>query len=84
MNLSAFDQLSRLKEKFEGDILLDELSKVIYATDASVYREKPKAVVLPKSKNDIKLIIDFAVKFDLSIIPRAAGTSLAGQVVGDG
>lgn len=84
MNLSAFDQLSRLKEKFEGDILLDELSKVIYATDASVYREKPKAVVLPKSKNDIKLIIDFTVKFDLSIIPRAAGTSLAGQVVGDG
>jgi FAD/FMN-containing dehydrogenase/Fe-S oxidoreductase len=84
MTISTFDQLSRLKERIEGDLLLDELSKVIYATDASVYREKPMAVVVPKSKSDVKLIIDFAAKHGLSIIPRAAGTSLAGQVVGDG
>ena len=74
----------KLREKFEGDILLDELSKIIYATDASVYREKPQAVVLPKTKEDIKLIVKFASENNISIIPRSAGTSLAGQVVGSG
>ena len=47
-----------LKKKFEGDILVDELSKVVYATDASVYREKPLAVVLPKTKKDVKLVTE--------------------------
>ncbi len=73
-----------MRDSFEGDILLDELSKIIYATDASVYREKPQAVVLPKTKEDIKLIVKFASENNISIIPRAAGTSLAGQVVGNG
>lgn len=84
MQPNGIEKLNELREKFEGDILLDELSKVVYATDASVYREKPKAVVLPKNKNDVKLIISFANQFNIPIVPRAAGTSLAGQVVGGG
>ena len=84
MSSNITQQLEKLKEKFEGEILLDELSRVIYATDGSVYREKPQAVVVPKSKNDVKLIIKFANEFHVPIIPRAAGTSLAGQVVGSG
>jgi FAD/FMN-containing dehydrogenase/Fe-S oxidoreductase len=77
-------ELLELKNNFEGDILLDELSRVIYSTDASVYREKPFAVVLPKNKNDVQKIVKFANKYTVPIIPRAAGTSLAGQVVGSG
>ena len=84
MNFNPIEKLEELRRNFEGDILLDELSKIVYATDASVYREKPKAVVVPKNKNDVKLIIQFANEFKIPIIPRAAGTSLAGQVVGDG
>ncbi|MBA4405917.1 FAD-binding oxidoreductase [bacterium] len=84
MNSATLHPLELLKEKFEGDILLDELSKVIYATDASVYREKPQAVVLPKTKEDLKQIIKYAAESNSPIIPRAAGTSLAGQVVGNG
>ncbi|PKL82267.1 MAG: FAD-binding oxidoreductase [Ignavibacteriae bacterium HGW-Ignavibacteriae-3] len=84
MNAKKNEQWESLKDNFEGDILLDELSKVIYSTDASVYREKPLAVVLPRTKNDIKQIIKFASENHVSIIPRAAGTSLAGQVVGNG
>jgi FAD/FMN-containing dehydrogenase/Fe-S oxidoreductase len=84
MQLNGVEQLNKLRENFEGEILVDELSRVVYATDASVYREKPVAVVLPKNKNDIKLIITFANQFNIPIIPRAAGTSLAGQVVGNG
>jgi FAD/FMN-containing dehydrogenase len=42
------------------------------------------SVALPKNEHDIKLLIDFANRYKLTLIPRAAGTSLAGQVVGKG
>jgi FAD/FMN-containing dehydrogenase/Fe-S oxidoreductase len=67
-----------------GDIFFDNASKAMYATDASAYREYPLAVVYPKNNEDIQRVIDFAQKHKIGIIPRAAGTSLAGQVVGSG
>ncbi|MGQ1911294.1 FAD-binding and (Fe-S)-binding domain-containing protein [Marinifilum sp. RC60d5] len=73
-----------LQEKFEGEILCDLTSKLIYATDASAYKVIPLAVAYPKNENDLKELIQFASKEKLSLIPRAAGTSLAGQVVGNG
>ncbi|KAF0151769.1 MAG: ydiJ [Ignavibacteria bacterium] len=84
MDIKLIRELEKLKTKFEGDILLDELSRVVYATDGSVYREIPQAVVVPKTLEDVKRIIKFAAENSTSIIPRAAGTSLAGQVVGSG
>lgn len=84
MSRVVVDNLEKLRGNFEGDILVDELSRVVYATDGSVYREKPIAVVLPKGKEDVKQIVKFASENNTSIIPRAAGTSLAGQVVGGG
>ncbi len=84
MNSEQMESFERLKEKFTGEILSDELSKIVYATDASVYREKPFAIAVPKTKDDIKLIIEFSSKTNVPVIPRAAGTSLAGQVVGNG
>ncbi|MEX2593227.1 MAG: FAD-linked oxidase C-terminal domain-containing protein [Anditalea sp.] len=77
-------QLTQLARKLEGDLYFDQLRKTLYATDASVYRELPLAVALPKSGADIKKLIDFAKKNKTSLIPRTAGTSLAGQCVGDG
>lgn len=56
----------------------------MYATDASIYREEPLAVVYPRNAADIKKLLAFAAKHRTGIIPRAAGTSLAGQVVGPG
>ncbi|MGL4629808.1 MAG: FAD-binding and (Fe-S)-binding domain-containing protein [Leadbetterella sp.] len=56
----------------------------MYATDASAYQEMPLAVALPANTNDIQVLIRFASENGISIIPRAAGTSLAGQVVGKG
>ena len=76
--------LTALKKQLSGELYDSDLVKSLYATDASVYRELPHAVVIPKSINDIKSVIDFAHSKALSIIPRAAGTSLAGQCVGDG
>ncbi len=75
---------SQLKAQLEGDLFLDNVQRVLYSTDASQYKELPLAVTKPKSVNDIKKIIAFAAENNTSIIPRGAGTSLAGQVVGSG
>ena len=83
LNLNHKD-LENLKSKLEGELHYDDLMRKLYATDASVYRKLPLAVALPKSKADIKLLVDFAKNFKTSLIPRTAGTSLAGQCVGEG
>ena len=62
----------------------DNLHKRIYATDASVYREIPNAVAYPKDSEEIKRLIKHAQDNNLTITPRAAGTSLGGQCVTDG
>ncbi len=77
-------ELIHLSNLLKGEVKTDTLHQNLYATDASVYREKPLGVAFPKNKNDVEKIIAFANKQGISIIPRAAGTSLAGQVVGDG
>lgn len=56
----------------------------LYATDASEYQELPAAVAFPASEEDIREIIRFAAAEKIGVIPRTAGTSLAGQCVGNG
>ncbi|RLK00171.1 FAD-binding and (Fe-S)-binding domain-containing protein [Tenacibaculum discolor] len=77
-------QLETFKKSLTGELFFDDLHKNIYATDASVYRKIPLAVAYPKNIQDIQLLIDFATKNNITLIPRTAGTSLAGQCVGDG
>jgi FAD/FMN-containing dehydrogenase/Fe-S oxidoreductase len=76
--------LTSLHTSLKGSLLFDELHKSIYATDASVYRKIPLAVAFPKDIEDIQQIIAFATEHQITLIPRTAGTSLAGQCVGDG
>ncbi len=76
--------LEKLALQLEGELHDDSMMKSLYATDASVYRELPLAVALPKHSGDIQKLILFAKDHNLSLIPRAAGTSLAGQCVGNG
>lgn len=73
-----------LREQLAGDLYTDQTQRILYATDASAYREIPVAVTRPASVDDIKKIIAFARSTGGSVIPRGAGTSLAGQVVGPG
>jgi FAD/FMN-containing dehydrogenase/Fe-S oxidoreductase len=73
-----------LRKKLKGDLFTDNLQRILYATDASSYREMPLAVTRPKDSEDIKEIIAFARSIKSSVIPRGGGTSLAGQVVGPG
>jgi len=82
--MKSSDPFFSLKQSVEGDVYTDQVQKVLYATDASSYREIPAAVTRPKNKEDIRKIIEFARINNTSVIPRAGGTSLAGQVVGSG
>ena len=76
--------LKELARALEGEFYDDLTMRKLYATDASAYRELPLAVAIPRSVNDLKKLIRFAHDNQTSIIPRTAGTSLAGQVVGNG
>ncbi len=78
MNLELFSKT------LKGKLYFNDMMRTLYATDASAYRELPLAVAIPSCKDDLLKLIDFARNNKTSIIPRAAGTSLAGQVVGGG
>ncbi|EKF54759.1 FAD linked oxidase-like protein [Galbibacter marinus] len=76
--------LKALSSIIKGELLLDDLHRTIYATDASVYRQLPLGVCYPKDVEDITQIVQFCNENSIPIIPRTAGTSLAGQCVGEG
>ncbi|HEY9258774.1 FAD-binding oxidoreductase, partial [Chitinophaga sp.] len=78
------DKLEQLAQQLEGKLYTDDTMRTLYATDASAYREMPLAVAIPQHIDDLKTLISFARENKTSLIPRTAGTSLAGQVVGNG
>ncbi|NSL85481.1 FAD-binding protein [Chitinophaga sp. Mgbs1] len=78
------DKLEQLAKELEGTLYTDDTMRTLYATDASAYREMPLAVAIPQHIADLKTLISFARNNNTSLIPRTAGTSLAGQVVGNG
>ena len=74
---------NELKWKLEGEVRFDEAARVLWATDASPYEIKPHGVVLPKTVQDIKHVVEVANQYGLPVLPRGGGTSLAGQTVGE-
>ena len=70
-----------LRSKLRGEVLFDEMSRLIYSTDASLYQIKPLGVILPRSSADILQTIQTAAQYRVPVLPRGAGTSLAGQAV---
>ena len=74
--------INDLQLNVKGEVLTDDLSLGIYATDASVYQIIPIVVVLPKCEEDVLVAIKIAADHKISILPRGGGTSLAGQAVG--
>ncbi len=75
---------TNLQNQLEGELSTQKAVRHIYATDASAYREVPIAVAFPRTIQDIQKLVHFATENKTSLIPRTAGTSLAGQVVGGG
>jgi FAD/FMN-containing dehydrogenase/Fe-S oxidoreductase len=80
----SIPDFQHLAVELDGSFHFDSTMRKLYATDASVYREMPQAVAFPKTEEDIRKLVQFALENGTSLIPRTAGTSLAGQVVGSG
>ncbi|HBC80233.1 MAG TPA: FAD-binding oxidoreductase [Bacteroidales bacterium] len=81
---SLDSKFNSLKGSLEGEFKFDIITKTIYSTDASDYKEEPVAVAWPKGILDLKKLIFFALEEKIGLTIRAAGTSLAGQVVTSG
>jgi FAD/FMN-containing dehydrogenase/Fe-S oxidoreductase len=82
--------LAKLSSVLEGDLYYDihtpkdSTILIAYSSDASVYQERPLAVAIPHNRRDLLRLVAFAREQNVTLIPRTAGTSLAGQVVGKG
>jgi FAD/FMN-containing dehydrogenase/Fe-S oxidoreductase len=77
------DFAKELRRHFSGDIRPDLASRILYSTDASIYQIEPLGVAYPKTQDDLQAAVELAAKYKIPILPRGAGTSLAGQAIGN-
>src|SRR5215217_1962136 len=77
------DFINELQKHFTGDIRNDLATRILYSTDASIYQIEPQGVVIPKTQDDLQAAVELAAKYRIPILPRGAGTSLAGQAIGN-
>ena len=81
-NGKAGSDLEReLRRVVEGEVRFDDYSRLLYATDASMYQVEPIGVVLPRSRADVHAVLELANRYNVPVLPRGGGTSLAGQTV---
>lgn len=83
-NFTAFIQDLKALETEYPLLWTDETTRRLYATDASEYQEWPLGVAFPRNADDVGRLVSLARRHRVPLIPRAAGTSLAGQCVGNG
>ncbi|HJP77638.1 MAG TPA: FAD-linked oxidase C-terminal domain-containing protein [Pseudonocardiaceae bacterium] len=74
----------RLRAELAGEVAFDDYTRTLFARDASMYSITPRGVVFPRDENDVATTISVAAEFDVPVLARGAGTSLAGQTVGPG
>ena len=77
------DLYQALKRRIQGEVRFDRPSRLMYSTDASIYEIEPIGVVIPRTHEDVFATMEVARDFRVPVLPRGAGTSLAGQTVGD-
>ncbi|NEU58012.1 FAD-binding and (Fe-S)-binding domain-containing protein [Halorussus sp. MSC15.2] len=73
-----------LRRACEGEVRFDEYTQILYATDGSIYQARPAGVVFPTDAADAQTAMAVAADHDAPVLPRGAGSSLAGQAVGPG
>ena len=71
----------QLRQRVSGEVRFDPFSRVLYSTDASIYQMEPVGVVIPRSAADVQAVMEVARENGVPVLPRAGGTSLAGQTV---
>ncbi len=73
-----------LRGLVDGEVLCDDVSLQLYASDASIYQIRPLAVVRPRSAADISATVIYARDHGLTIHPRGSGSGVAGESLGPG
>src|ERR1700726_1153130 len=73
-----------LRKQLDGKVRFDALSRALYSTDASVYKIRPRGVVIPKTREDIIRTVEICGRLRCPITMRGGGTSQAGQAIGEG
>src|SRR5574337_614505 len=76
------DVIHDLQKRIAGEVRFDPMTKVLYSTDASIYEIEPLGVVIPKTPEDAVAAVEICGRHGVPILPRGAGTALAGQAVG--
>ncbi|WP_255168538.1 FAD-binding and (Fe-S)-binding domain-containing protein [Natrononativus amylolyticus] len=84
-DVAEYAALARaLRGRVDGGVEFDEYAQVLYATDGSIYQARPAGVVYPTDVEDVRAAVETAAEFGVPVLPRGAGSSLAGQAVGPG
>jgi FAD/FMN-containing dehydrogenase/Fe-S oxidoreductase len=69
---------------FQGELLFDEVTRILYSTDASIFQVRPAGVVIPRHEEDVRALVRYAYENRVPLIPRGAGTGMAGESLGSG
>ncbi|MCH8842470.1 MAG: FAD-binding protein [SAR324 cluster bacterium] len=72
-----------LKDRIEGEVRFDAMTRHLYSTDASMFQVQPLGVIVPRHVADVVAAMELAAKFRVPVLPRGGGTALAGQAVGE-
>ncbi|EMD24738.1 FAD-binding and (Fe-S)-binding domain-containing protein [Amycolatopsis azurea] len=73
-----------LHARIKGEVAFDDYTRHLFSRDASMYSIMPRGVVFPLDHEDVAAAVATAAEFSVPVVPRGAGTSLAGQTVGPG
>jgi len=84
MTTTKASPLADLVGRLDGEVLTDDVSRLVYASAACLYRIEPVGVVLPKNIDDVVKTVRFCRENSLPVIARGGGTGLAGQAIGRG
>ncbi|PIE80573.1 MAG: FAD-linked oxidase [Chloroflexi bacterium] len=83
MDTALADFMDELQKYVDGDLRTDEYSRVLYSTDASIYQVMPYGVLIPRSTADVQAAVACAAKYQIPLVARTGGSSLAGQTVNE-
>jgi FAD/FMN-containing dehydrogenase/Fe-S oxidoreductase len=75
--------LNELRQRVDGELRTDEYSRILYSTDASIYQVIPHAVLIPRTVADVQAAVTLAAQYQVPLLPRTGGSSLAGQAVNE-
>jgi FAD/FMN-containing dehydrogenase len=78
-----YDFLAELQKRVTGELRTDEYSRMLYSTDASIYQVKPHGVLIPQTADDVHAAVELSAKYKVPLLPRTAGSSLAGQATNE-